>query len=162
MKCYFLFYLLLFILFFSCKKSSVKPPSVTIKNNVFVIDSTKLQLVSTNDQLNQGIYVFMSTTTFPNFVDSGIIVGTTGEGYLRKITSITKQTGTIILSTQQACFEDVFQQGSFSVITDLTGLQRSSLHSSNKLTDNDYSVVLSPNVICQQGPITISAPGQYL
>jgi len=164
MKNYFLFVLSIFVLMFgSCsKKGSVKPSpthtdSIIVKNNVIVIDSSKLTLVSTSDQLNQGIYVFTSTGSFPNFVDSCVIVGSTGDGYLRKITSVTKQGSTIILTTEQGCFEDVFQQGTFALNSVLSGMHRSS---SPKITDGyDFEFNLGNPILYQNGPITITLPG---
>ena len=93
------------------------PDSVVLKPGVIVIDSTRLTLVSTSDQLAGGTYVYNSSTGFPSFIANDIIVGMTGEGYLRKVTSVVSQSGTVTLTTTQAKLEDVFMQANLNFTT---------------------------------------------
>ena len=120
--------------FASCNKLStatapgvtlpVTPDSVTLKSRVIVIDSTKLILVSTTAQLTQGIYAYTSNTGFPGFITNDIIIGISGDGYLRKVTSVMVQGSQVVLNTIQAKLEDVFQQANINFsTTDFNGYQ---------------------------------------
>jgi len=90
---------------------------VIVKNNVIVIDTTQYTLVSSSSQLAAGTYVYLYKPSLAairhdaDLTTGNIIIGTTGDGYLRKITSSTNDAGYITLATTQASLEDVFQQG---------------------------------------------------
>ena len=103
------------------KQSKQSGPSgtgpVVVKNNVIIIDTAQYTLVSSSSQLAAGTYVYLYKPSLAairhdaDLTAGNIIIGTTGEGYLRKITSSTNDAGYITLATTQASLEDVFQQG---------------------------------------------------
>ena len=102
----------------------VTPDSVVLKAGIIVIDSTRLTLVSTSDQLAGGTYVYNSSTGFPSFISDDIIIGITGEGYLRKVTSVSTIAGQVTLSTTPAKLEDVFMQANLNFTTDVSNMMR--------------------------------------
>ena len=122
--------------FTACNKlsKSTTAPDISpiiVKNNVVVIDTTQYTLISTASQLTQGTYVFLGKSATladirhnGDFATGNIIVGYTGEGYLRKITAASNDAQTITLTTDQARLEDIFQQG---LITFNTGTPDNSI-----------------------------------
>jgi len=112
----------------SCNKKSkneqVDNNAITkTKSNVVVVDTAQYNLVSTQQELNDGIYIYNICNSLAdikhngNFIPGNVIVGTTGEGYLRKITGITSGTNTITVHTVAGKLEDVFEQANFSFFT---------------------------------------------
>ncbi len=123
------------------------PDSVSLKNNIVVIDSTKLTLISSADQLSQGIYVYTYTGATPGFVVNGVIIGITGDGYLRKITSITNSPGQVVLNTVQGDFTDVFQNGKISFSSGFSNLMRK--------TDDGYTYNISNVALYDRGGVSV-------
>ncbi len=107
------------------KQTAVTPTSdsVIAKSNVLVVDTNSYHLVSTEDQLASGTYVFLYQPSLAairhngDFQPGTIIIGVTGQGYLRKIISVDAQSESITLNTVQATLEDVFEQGEFAFET---------------------------------------------
>ena len=97
----------------------VTPDSVVLKSGVIVIDSTQWLLASTASQISQGTYTYFGNN-LPNFIVNDIIVGMTGEGYLRKVTSVASQAGQVTLGTIPAKLEDVFLQANINFGTALS------------------------------------------
>ena len=91
----------------------ITPDSVVLKPGVIVIDSTQWLLSSSAAQIGQGIYTYFGNN-LPTFIANDIIVGMTGEGYLRKVTAVSSQAGQVTLTTTPAKLEDVFQQGNIN------------------------------------------------
>ncbi len=110
----------------SCKKdddndiADVGP--LKIWDNVKVIDSTIMVLDSTTSDFSSGKYVFRFNGVTPDIKAGDVIVGSTGEGYIRKVTSASPSGNTISLQTSQGNMEDVFENGSFSVNTDFSDM----------------------------------------
>ena len=117
-------------IFASCNKLSkatesgaslpVTPDSVILKSHVIVIDSTQLTLVSSDAQISQGIYAYTSNSALPGFIANDIIIGITGAGYLRKVTSVMSQQNGIVLNTVQARLEDVFLQANINFSSNIS------------------------------------------
>ena len=95
------------------------PDSVVLKPGVIVIDSTQWLLASSAAQIGQGTYTYFGNN-LPTFVANDIIIGMTGEGYLRKVTSVTSQSGQVTLGTIPAKLEDVFLQANINFGTSLS------------------------------------------
>ncbi len=93
--------------------SPVTPDSVVLKPGIIVIDSTQWLLSSSAAQISQGVYSYTGNN-LPAFVANDIIIGMTGEGYLRKVISVSNQSGQVTLGTIPAKLEDVFQQGNIN------------------------------------------------
>lgn len=93
----------------------IQSDTATIINpNVRMIDSAILTLKNDTTLLNQGIYEFSFIGAPPNIKANDIIVGSTGEGYMKKVTAVTLNTGKIVFNTAQANLEDIFSQAQFS------------------------------------------------
>jgi len=125
--------------------------TVVLKDNVHVVDTTKLVSNSTPSMLGQGIYQYTFSAAQPTFNNGDILVGPLNGGYIRKITSSAIAGNTITFQTTQANMEDVFKQGSFnfSLGTD-SALQRPASPTSNSLSYTFNDVTLYQN-----GPLTI-------
>ena len=143
--------------FASCNKLSkatvsgvtlpVAPDSVTLKARVIVIDSTQLVLVSTVAQLSQGIYAYTSNNGFPGFIANDIIIGITGDGYLRKVTSVMTQLNQVVLNTTQAKLEDVFQQANINFSTGAFNGYQYTMSSTSLFQDATASVTVASGSI---------------
>lgn len=103
----------------SCKKDPIEPPppppiedGLKVKDNVVVANDLNLNLLSSETDLIQGIFNYQLNDTDPNLFEVGhILIDTTGQGYLRKITSIENNMDAIQFSTVQASLSDVFYDG---------------------------------------------------
>jgi hypothetical protein len=131
-------HLLLVLIFLSCKddttetKNPVKtndPIAATdtsstvdieIYENVSVITAENSNIVSTEAELESGIYAIEFTSEVPNLAINDILVGDGGEGFLRKIQTINTDGNTLTIQTEQATFEDLFKKASFSFSTDIS------------------------------------------
>jgi hypothetical protein len=142
----------------SCKKEDESedtntPSEIELQPNVKLIDTTITQLVSDSIQLSQGIYTFTFTGTAPVLAVGDVIVGETGEGYLRKVTSVTTQDGNIICQTEQADLGDLFNTAEFSFETGISP-GKSSVSQSN-VTYHDLQVeYLAPGVTLSPDGLT--------
>ncbi len=147
-------------IFASCNKLSKKtffnnnpvnvpmtPDSVVLKSGIIVIDSTQLTLISTADQISNGDYVYTGSK-FPAFIVNDIIIGITGEGYLRKVTSVVTQSGQVTVRTIQAKLEDVFHQANINFSTGVSRLMRK--------TDEGYQYDFSNISLLQDGVASVS------
>ena len=87
-----------------------------IDTNVVTIDTTVYTLISDSLELAQGIYKYEynGKRKSEDIVIGDAIIGVTGEGYLRKVNTITDDPPILTLETSQATMEDVFVQGDFS------------------------------------------------
>ncbi len=99
---------------------SSNPGTVTIDNNTVI--SGKLKFPEKNSNLEnvkvEGStieYTYYTKPTNLNYTTGDYIVGTTGNGYLRKINSIQEEGNKVILHTQNANLTDVMEKGEFSL-----------------------------------------------
>ncbi len=125
----------------------ITPDSVILKPGVIVIDSTQWLLASSAAQIGQGEYTYFGNN-LPAFIVNDIIIGITGEGYLRKVTSVVSQSGQVTLSTIPAKLEDVFQQANINFTTDASNLMRK--------TGGGYTYNISNTSLLQDGVASIS------
>lgn len=118
--------LLLTIFAFSCKKEkSNNPPDagpIELWSNVRVIDSTQLTLSEDTSLLNTGTYKFTVIGTAPTITTGDIIVGATGDGYIRKVTSVSVSGNIITLQTSQASMANVFKSGKIDFTMDMSDM----------------------------------------
>ena len=119
----------------ACKKENEEEPEppptndteLIVNENVAIIDETSLNLVSTSEELNQGIYKYQYSGTAPNYNTSTVIVGQEGYGYMRKVTSISQSGNEITLQTSQAKLTDVIDQFYINESSKLTLSKKKSL-----------------------------------
>lgn len=112
------------LIFLGCKKDQPEPdndtpvdevndPAVVVANSV-VVDSTTQDLVSTEQQLLDGIYVFdVSGGTVAE--EGDIIIGIQNGGFLRKVTSVSQSGGQVTYTTDFAAMDEVFESGTVSL-----------------------------------------------
>jgi len=106
---------------------TVTPPGggnnddLTLKEDVQVIDSTQIELVSDASELERGIYRFEVADGAPEIMEGDVIVGEQGLGFLRKVIEINESGNELTLVTRQATLEEVIAAGSFDLQLDLSG-----------------------------------------
>lgn len=82
----------------------------------FVIDSTKLSLVSDSAARSRGTYAFQLVAGALPAIDSGmVIVGSQGGGFIRRVKHYAQAGQIVTLSTDSAALSDVVRDGDFSV-----------------------------------------------
>lgn len=146
--------IIFFSILLSCSKdenideptNSVTPPE--LKENVKIIDATKLQLDLTQSQIDNGVYTFAFSGVAPIIVTGDVIIGEQGEGFIRKVTSTTTNGGNLILQTTQGRMTDVFKTGGFNFNLDM-----SDMHA--KTTTSGFSYTITNQTVYQQGALGI-------
>jgi hypothetical protein len=115
------------VMFFnSCKKNNTTTPPASptsLASRLHIVDSTQWILKSVTHVINGDIYKFQFTPNTPNIdVKVGdILLGITGDGYIRKVKSVTVNNDLELL-TDPAPMEAVFKGGSFSFDVDMSGI----------------------------------------
>ena len=107
---------------FSCKKNvetdntaPLNKEEVTLRPNVFIMDSTVFRLNSDSVLIKQNKFEFiLINNTIPTYKIGDIIVIATNDGYIQKIASITNSTGKIMYTTTNVSMDEVIEHGSFS------------------------------------------------
>ena len=99
------------------------PEIPTIAENVVVISDDTSNVVSTDTDLENGIYIIEYSGDVAAVEVGDIIVGDEDEGFLRSVTSISVDGTTQTMETEQATFEDVFENADISFNLDLIDLQ---------------------------------------
>jgi hypothetical protein len=137
-----------------------------VKNNVFVVDSNIFALISTPDQLSIGVYVYTYKPTIENlrhsgdFANGGVMVGLTGEGYMRKIVSVTNANGVVTITTHQAKLEDVFET---CALTFSAGVSQSAQNTCS-FSYNNLTLFGSPTggVVISSGTLSMNTLQNYV
>jgi hypothetical protein len=112
----------------SCKKETTTPPPASlhpqVRSNVIVVDSSKWLLRSNVPELNQGIFrfAFNQSSSYIQVNVGDIIIGSVGEGYIRKISSIDVNGYDMVLHTRQASLSDVFTSGNYNFSMNMDGM----------------------------------------
>jgi len=99
-----------FVVQYGCKKEKPDPESqqtdeLIVSEDVVEIDTTQTGtpvIVDNN-------YTFTDNGNLPEFKEGDIIVGNSGYGYMRKVTSISTQGDEVVLTTSQATLEEVIE-----------------------------------------------------
>lgn len=144
----------------SCSKDDeeIKTPEVqdkpVLKENVKIIDATKLELDLTPAQLENGVYKFTVTGSLPTIKSGDLIVGEQGEGFLRFVSSATVNGNTITLQTTQATMSDLFKEGRFDFNLDMSNMT-SKTSKTTKSSASGFSYTITNQSIYQDGPLSI-------
>ena len=107
-----LFFSSLLIIQFGCKKEEDEEPQpdqpleTIVTEDTEVIDSTQIN----EPIIEDNTYTFDYTGQQPDIQAGDVIVGQTGEGYMRKVTSVSYNNNQMILETNQAALTDVLEQ----------------------------------------------------
>lgn len=137
-----------------CKKDNQKPPvdsgPVEIWENVHVINSNTIQLDTVASDFNSGTYVFTASGTPPTINVSDVIVGSTGEGYIRIVNSVSVSGNTITLQTSQGRMEDVFKSGEFNFTGNLDDMTPGK---NGSVATSGFSYSVNNHMLYNQGPL---------
>lgn len=113
-----------------------------VKPDVVIIDTTVYTLISDSTELSQGIYkyTYNKKRKTNDIINQDVIIGKSGEGYLRRVQSISDQPPILTLYTTQAYIEDVIQQGEFNVSVnyDSIGKKRNNLDGQNNNSSRTF------------------------
>ncbi|HTE22944.1 hypothetical protein [Flavitalea sp.] len=96
--------------------------TMALHRDVRIIDSTKFILSNDTNLLKQGDYEFTHSENLITIKAGDIIVGSTGEGYIRRVRSVVAQGNKVTFKTEPAALDEVFSQGKFSYEFDLSEL----------------------------------------
>lgn len=136
-----------------------------IQENVVAILSENSQLISSETDLANGIYSIVFSENPPEIVANDILVGDEGEGFLRKVTSVSANGNTLTMQTTQANMEDVFKIATIEFTTDISESSRMNNGKSQelevnylakgvRLSGNGLEYDFSNTVLYQEGPLT--------
>lgn len=137
-----IFFILL--LFFGCSKD--EPNSVSDENpyhqndevaeNVIVISEDNSNLISSETDLSNGIYIIEFESDAPEVAIDDIIIGVEGEGFLRKIVSVNTSGNSLTLETSQATLDDIFNNATIEFNSDISESSRSANRTESGVTVN--------------------------
>jgi hypothetical protein len=95
-------------------QGDVTATNLVISPDVYVIYDSLMHLVSTNSNLEDGIYKYSCKGIIPQISDNAILVDSANGGYIRKVTQKTISGSLMTFQTTQALLSDVFQEGQLS------------------------------------------------
>lgn len=125
MKIQIVFLLLIITSVCSCKKDEIEPEDTPSNNDVVITEVTKvldsggragiqnLDTISYTFQFSESSAFASALNTDDVLVDD--VSDLAPYGFLRKVTSVKNENGSIVVSTSQASLEDVIQQGSIDL-----------------------------------------------
>ncbi|WP_179353072.1 FISUMP domain-containing protein [Winogradskyella vidalii] len=132
------------LLFFGCSKDDNNTTSdenpnqqdAEVAENVVVISNENSDLISSETDLSNGIYILEFENDPPEVNIDDIIVGDEGEGFLRKIVSIDTNGNSLTLETTQATLDDLFNNASLEFTSDISESSRSGNRRDSEITIN--------------------------
>lgn len=141
---------------------------------VFVIDSTVYRLISDSLELDQGIYRYeiLREKHGDSIGPGNVIIGLTGEGYLREVNEVSQYGNELTLFTDWATLEDVWDSGEFNFNIDLGNTRNINGYwiknyladgvSIRDTEDGEWEFAFEDVTILQEGIAKISLPSGYL
>ena len=124
----FLFALL--ILFYGCSSDDSNSDQGTGENpyhqnpevaeNVIIILEENATLTSSEADLINGIYKIDFFNEVPEIKSNDVIVGDEGQGFLRRVASVSSNGNTVSMQTTQATIDDVYNNASIELTTDIS------------------------------------------
>ncbi len=140
-----------FLLIAGCKDKPDDVPSTPNEpgEELVVIDSTTYDLISTEQEIADGTYRFSVSGETVEILEGEVIVGDQGSGFLRRVISVQEGSEELVLETEQASMEDLFETADFEF--DVVGV--------NKSDGDDFRFDLENYPIIQQGALSITADG---
>lgn len=86
----------------------------TFYNKIVVVDETDV-ILSTPTQIENGEYVITFSDPVPTFDNETILIGLQGEGFMRKISTLSNTGNTFTFNTSQAYIEEVITSGGIEI-----------------------------------------------
>lgn len=96
-----------------------------LNDNVVFISQENVNFISTEEDIENGTYIFEFTESLPSFTNDNIIVSDVENGFLRKVANVSVDGSTIRLETTSADLTDLIFEGRFSFETNLLGGEQS-------------------------------------
>src|SRR5262245_12136316 len=114
-------FVLLAVLADGCKKKPdpVDPETLELNDNVKIVRTIGFTLNVGASNIANGTYVFSHFGSDPRIEVGDILVSDEGDGYIRKIVSITINGNTYTIQTTQGTLEDIYKQGRLVFNVDL-------------------------------------------
>ncbi|MDN3671037.1 hypothetical protein QWY93_17115 [Echinicola jeungdonensis] len=142
-----------------------QPDSEFVKENTVIISDENSELLSTESEIENGIYKIEFSGTVPEIKVDDVIVGDEEEGFLRRITGLEIDGKKVTLQTKQANMEDIFKNATLefnTTIADSSGtndktsnrIKRNYLAEGVRVSNDGFSYDFSNTVIYQEGPVT--------
>lgn len=92
-----------------------------VPEQTVVVDSTEMELTSTEEERDEGVLRFeVSGESAPDVEVDDVLVGAEDGGFLRRVTSVERQGSELIAETSQAALTEAVEAGSFEAETSLT------------------------------------------
>ncbi len=91
-----------------------------IIDGVIIIDKDKSILISTENDIQGGIYIIDFLDTPPEIEVNDIIVSDIDEGFLRRVNSVVTTGTKVTMETSQATLDDIFDDASIQLETDIS------------------------------------------
>ncbi|MFC0605860.1 hypothetical protein [Winogradskyella pulchriflava] len=119
------------LIFFGCSNDDSNTDENTdnqldpeVAENVVIILDDNSNLTSSESDLNNGIYNIDFASEVPEINTNDIIVGDEGEGFLRKVISVSSNGNSLSMQTTQATIDDVFNNVNIQFNTDISESSR--------------------------------------
>ena len=139
----------------SCSKDDDRQPAqttegVVLYDNVKIVDNEVMQLNTSQELLETGIYKFTISGTAPEIKIGDVIVGDQNGGFLRKVTSVNLTGSAMTLQTTQGSMTDVFKKGAFNFDTGMDGMTQ------GKTAAEGFGYTIDDFVLYNEGPLNIT------
>ncbi|MAM30546.1 MAG: hypothetical protein CMC13_16135 [Flavobacteriaceae bacterium] len=171
--------LLSIMILFSCSDDDsgegIRPDdgSPGISEDVVVILDENSDLISTEEEIAEGVYKLQFSTSPPEIKDGDIIVGDEGMGFLRRATTVSTEGNVVTMQTDRAFMDEVFQNQQISFESDLVGVGRSnqqgysgiwSTHIAEgvRVNDNNFSFDFDNVTVFQGDGVVVRIPSGNL
>ncbi|QOD61778.1 hypothetical protein H9I45_04845 [Polaribacter haliotis] len=99
---------------FSTDTVSVEILENTYYDKIVIVDETD-KILSSQNEIENGNYTIEFNDPVPEIDTETILIGTTGNGYLRKVSSVTKTDNTFTMTTTLGKLEDILIKGGFDL-----------------------------------------------
>jgi len=160
--------LALFILLLTCSKEDNLPAEQSnseVADNVLILRENNTDVISTEEEILNGIYKIEFTGNPPQVALNDIIVGEQGNGYLRRVTGVGIDDNVLTLQTSQATLDDVFNDVSIAFNTDISpnsssrsteyyNLEVNYMAEGVNMSDDGFQFDFSDTVLYQEGNAT--------
>lgn len=106
---------------------TAKTTVIQLAEEIIILDTiTAIELISDSAQQADGNFIFEFIGEEPDIHINSILVGTKGNGYLRKVTNVTVTGDSLILETDSACLTDAMTEASIedSILLTVDGLKK--------------------------------------
>ena len=165
--------LLLILLIFACsddKSNNAQNQDSNdepVAENVVVVWDDDSDLISTEDEISNGLYKIEFASEIPDVTINDIVIGDQGKGFLRKVVNVSTSENVLTLQTIQANLDDVFNDASIQFdsnisidsrndVLDGTNINVNYTAEGVQMNDDGLSYEFSDIILYQDGIATFS------